>query len=137
MGPFYRLALPSARRGPADQEVGEPAVDDLRVLDVGEVAARVEPAHGGAREAVGRLRAVRGGNGGILTTVHQENGQGEGGDGAAGGGAAGGGNRPRRGARGPPPPPRPPPPARPRPPPPPERPPPRRRRAGRPSPGRG
>src|SRR2546427_6206032 len=56
-----RLALPSARRGPADEEVGEPAVHDLRVLDVGEMAARVEPAHGGAREALGRLRAVRGG----------------------------------------------------------------------------
>src|SRR2546425_6468250 len=100
MGPFYRLALPSARRGPADQEVGEPAVDDLRVLDVGEVAARVEPAHGGAREAVGRLRAVRGGNGGILPTGHEENGQGEGGDGAGGVGGAGGGNRRRRAAPG-------------------------------------
>src|SRR5438093_13712568 len=46
------------------------------------MAARVEPAHGGAREALGRLRAVRGGDGGILTAVDEEDGQVEGGDGA-------------------------------------------------------
>src|SRR3989442_16022278 len=77
-----RLALPSGGRGPADEEVGEPAVHDLRVLDVGEMAARVEPAHGGAREALGRLRAVGGGDGGILAAVDEEDGQVEGGDGA-------------------------------------------------------
>src|SRR2546427_5453234 len=46
------------------------------------MAARVEPAHGGAREALGRLRAVRGGDGGILAAVDEEDGQVEGGDGA-------------------------------------------------------
>src|SRR3989442_13113080 len=97
-----RLALPSARRGPADEEVGEPAVHDLRVLDVGEMAARVEPAHGGAREALGRLRAVGGGDGGVLAAVGGGDGQVEGGDGAPVGGSSldeAGGGPARRGRR--------------------------------------
>src|SRR5438552_12639360 len=82
LGDIQKSELPSARRRAADQEVGEPAVHDLRVLDVRKVAARVEPAHAAAREALGGLRTVRGGDGRILTTVDQEDGHVERGDGA-------------------------------------------------------
>src|SRR5437867_10538267 len=77
-----RLALPSAWGGPADEEVGEPAVDDLGVLDVGEVATRVEPACAGARECPGRLRAVGGGDGRTLAAVDEEHREIEPGEGA-------------------------------------------------------
>src|SRR5205823_13426907 len=63
LGDIQKSGRPSAWRRPADQEVGEPAVHDLRVLDVRKVAARVEPAHAAAREALGGLRTVRGGDG--------------------------------------------------------------------------
>src|SRR5882762_11587600 len=82
LGDIQKFARPSAWRRPADQEVGEPAVHDLRVLDVRKVAARVEPAHAAAREALGGLRTVRGGDGGILAAVDQEDGHVERGDGA-------------------------------------------------------
>src|SRR5437660_9591530 len=82
LGDIQKSGLPSAWRRPADQEVGEPAVHDLRVLDVRKVAARVEPAHAAAREALGGLRTVRGGDGRILAAVDQEHGHVERGDGA-------------------------------------------------------
>src|SRR5438067_5563875 len=82
LGDIQKSGLSSAWRRPADQEVGEPAVHDLRVLDVRKVAARVEPAHAAAREALGGLRTVRGGDGRILAAVDQEHGHVERGDGA-------------------------------------------------------
>src|SRR5439155_24127251 len=82
LGDIQKSELPSARRRAADQEVGEPAVHDLPVLEDRKVAARVEPAHAAAREALGGLRTVRGGDGRILTTVDQEDGHVERGDGA-------------------------------------------------------
>src|SRR5438552_5776963 len=82
LGDIQKSGLPSAWRRPADQEVGEPAVHDLRVLDVRKVSARVEPAHTAAREALGGLRTVRGGDGRILAAVDQEDGHVERGDGA-------------------------------------------------------
>src|SRR3989442_4752435 len=49
----------SARRWPADQEFGEPAVDDGRVLDVWEVSAALDPAQSRARNSARRFHAVR------------------------------------------------------------------------------
>src|SRR5712691_5468744 len=50
--------LLSAGRGPPDEEVHEPAVHGLGLLDLGEMPARVHPAHRRAGEAFGDLRAV-------------------------------------------------------------------------------
>src|SRR5262245_26167342 len=60
------------RRGAANQEVGEPAVDHLSVLDVREMSALVEPAQARPCEPFGHLRAMRGRDRGILATVNEE-----------------------------------------------------------------
>ena len=64
----------SARRRTTDEEVGEPAVHDLRVLDVRKVTARIQPSRAGARKSRCRVRAVRGGNGRILAAVDEQHG---------------------------------------------------------------
>jgi hypothetical protein len=73
----------SSWRRPADHELLQPAVHHVGVLDMREVAARVEPAHACARKALGGLGAMRRRHCPILPPVHEHHGQIQGGDGAA------------------------------------------------------